>query len=99
MEAEYYRELHELEKKYLAKQQPFFDRRREIVNGDIEPTDEDCEWESDDDEDELANQIADKVVITEEKPDGDKETDEPKEDGDKEKDNEVGPSGIPAFWS
>lgn len=97
MEAEYYKELHELERKYLAKQIPLFERRREIINGDIEPTDEDCEWQSDDEEEEeLAKQITDKVVIKEEKSDGDKPENDIKEDGDKDEEN--APSGIPDFW-
>lgn len=97
MEADYYRELHELERKYLTKQQALADRRREIVTGDIEPTDDDCEWASDEEEDvdgDLAHQITDKVTITEEK--SDDKGEEPKDVNDKG--DEIVPNGIPNFW-
>jgi len=97
MEADYYRELHELERKYLSKQHSLGDRRRDIVSGDIEPTDEDCEWPSDDEEDvdtNLANQITDKVTITEEK--SDDKGEEPNDVNDKG--DEMAPNGIPNFW-
>jgi len=98
MEVEYYRELHELERKYMEKQQQYCDRRRNIVIGDIEPNDEDCDWASDvEDEDvdgDLAHQVTDKVTITEEKAD---EKEEVKEVNDKG-DEETSPDGIPNFW-
>ncbi|KAK7891725.1 hypothetical protein WMY93_023688 [Mugilogobius chulae] len=55
IEAKFYEEVHELERKYSALYQPLFDKRRDIVTGTVEPTDEECEWQSDrDEEDELA---------------------------------------------
>uniref|UniRef100_A0A8C1L1Y5 Nucleosome assembly protein 1-like 4b n=1 Tax=Cyprinus carpio TaxID=7962 RepID=A0A8C1L1Y5_CYPCA len=47
IEAKFYKEVHELERKYSALYQPLFDKRRNIVSGEVEPTDEECEWQSD----------------------------------------------------
>uniref|UniRef100_A0A3Q4GZG2 Nucleosome assembly protein 1-like 4a n=1 Tax=Neolamprologus brichardi TaxID=32507 RepID=A0A3Q4GZG2_NEOBR len=56
IEAKFYEEVHELERKYAALYQPLFDKRRDIVTGTVEPTDEECEWQSDrDEEEELAD--------------------------------------------
>ncbi|CAN3360900.1 nucleosome assembly protein 1 [Diutina catenulata] len=38
LEAEFQKELLELEKKYFAKYQPLYQRRKQIINGDEEPT-------------------------------------------------------------
>ncbi|XP_028263729.1 nucleosome assembly protein 1-like 4a isoform X1 [Parambassis ranga] len=55
IEAKFYEEVHELERKYAALYQPLFDKRRDIVTGTVEPTDEECEWHSDrEEEEELA---------------------------------------------
>jgi len=53
VEAKFYEEVHELERKYASLYQPLFDKRCNIVSGGYEPTEEECEWESDEeDEDE-----------------------------------------------
>ncbi|XP_073778624.1 nucleosome assembly protein 1-like 1-A [Danio rerio] len=44
IEAKFYEEVHELERKYAALYQPLFDKRSEIVRAAYEPTDEECEW-------------------------------------------------------
>uniref|UniRef100_A0A3P8VHH9 Nucleosome assembly protein 1-like 4a n=1 Tax=Cynoglossus semilaevis TaxID=244447 RepID=A0A3P8VHH9_CYNSE len=54
IEAKFYEEVHELERKYAALYQPLFDKRRDIVTGTVEPTDAECEWHSDREEEELA---------------------------------------------
>ncbi|XP_073720643.1 nucleosome assembly protein 1-like 4, partial [Misgurnus anguillicaudatus] len=53
-EAKFYEEVHELERKYAALYKPIFDKRREIVTGAVEPTDEECEWQSDKKDEDLA---------------------------------------------
>lgn len=53
IESKFYEEVHELECKYAAQYQPLNERRREILSGGVEPTDSDCDWPSDEeDEDE-----------------------------------------------
>lgn len=47
IEAKFYEEVHELERKYAALYQPLFDKRSEIINAIYEPTEEECEWKAD----------------------------------------------------
>eukprot|EP00918_Siedleckia_nematoides_P072961 GHVU01159279.1.p1 GENE.GHVU01159279.1~~GHVU01159279.1.p1 ORF type:complete len:384 (+),score=96.41 GHVU01159279.1:87-1238(+) len=92
IESKFYEEVHELECKYAAMYAPLFERRRDILSGGVEPTDSDCEWASEDEDDEkdeeetkLANDVEKKVTIEEGKKENDKEEEEP--------------SGVPEFWS
>jgi len=87
IESKFYEEVHELECKYAAKYTPLFDRRKAIVNADVEPTDSDCDWPSDEEEEEdeegkLAEDLKNKANVEE------KEKDEKEEDT----------KGIPQFW-
>ncbi|XP_069079117.1 nucleosome assembly protein 1-like 4 isoform X2 [Pleurodeles waltl] len=67
IEAKFYEEVHELERKYATLYQPLLEKRREVVNGDVEPTDEECEWHSEtEDEEKLAESLKTKASITEE---------------------------------
>ncbi|XP_059366598.1 nucleosome assembly protein 1-like 1 isoform X2 [Carassius carassius] len=50
IEAKFYEEVHELERKYAALYQPLFDKRSDIVRAAYEPTDEECEWKPDEEE-------------------------------------------------
>uniref|UniRef100_A0A3Q3JY20 Nucleosome assembly protein 1-like 4a n=1 Tax=Monopterus albus TaxID=43700 RepID=A0A3Q3JY20_MONAL len=85
IEAKFYEEIHELERKYAALYQPLLDKRRDIVTGTVEPTDEECEWHSDrEDEEQLAAEVKEKAAIEDAK----KEEAMPEED----------PKGIPEFW-
>ncbi|XP_060892481.1 nucleosome assembly protein 1-like 4a isoform X6 [Labrus mixtus] len=85
IEAKFYEEVHELERKYAALYQPLFEKRRDIVTGTVEPTDEECEWHSDrEEEEELAEEVKEKAAIEDSK----KEEATPQED----------PKGIPEFW-
>ncbi|MXQ90499.1 hypothetical protein E5288_WYG016326 [Bos mutus] len=55
IEAKFYEEVHDLERKYAALYQPLFDKRREFITGDVEPTDAESEWHSEtEEEDKLA---------------------------------------------
>ncbi|CAL9697312.1 unnamed protein product [Knipowitschia caucasica] len=85
IESKFYEEVHELERKYSVLYQPLFDKRRDIVTGTVEPTDEECEWQSDKDEDdELAECVKEKATIEDAK----KEETTPQEEL----------KGIPEFW-
>ncbi|VFV28248.1 nucleosome assembly protein 1-like [Lynx pardinus] len=84
IEAKFYEEVHDLERKYAALYQPLFDKRREFITGDVEPTDAESEWHSEnEEEDKLAGDVKSKAVIAE------------KEVATAEEPN---PKGIPEFW-
>ncbi|KAA0723328.1 Nucleosome assembly protein 1-like 4 [Triplophysa tibetana] len=98
IEAKFYKEVHELERKYAALYQPLFSKkshvvycqnlfcvlkRRDIVSGKVEPTEEECEWQSDhEDEEALAEDLKTKAAIEEIS----------------EEANVENPSGVPEFW-
>lgn len=52
VEAKFFEELHELECKYASTYEPFYEKRRKIVTGEYEPTDEEGKWTLGDDLDE-----------------------------------------------
>ncbi len=90
LEEEFQKELLELEKKYFKKYEPLYNRRRDIVNGDVEPTEEEIEKgkalhieEAEEGEDEEKED-------TEEDSTKEEETSEDKED--------VDIKGIANFW-
>ncbi|XP_063584155.1 LOW QUALITY PROTEIN: nucleosome assembly protein 1-like 4 [Pongo abelii] len=85
IEAKFYEEVHDLKRKYAALYQPLFDKRREFITGDVEPTsDTESEWHSENEEEEkLAGDMKNKVVITEKVA---TTAEEPN------------PKGIPEFW-
>uniref|UniRef100_A0AAY4DC03 Nucleosome assembly protein 1-like 4 n=1 Tax=Denticeps clupeoides TaxID=299321 RepID=A0AAY4DC03_9TELE len=88
IEAKFYEEVHELERKYAFLYQPLFDKRKDIVSGNLEPTDEECEWHSDhEDENELSENLKSKVSVEEKE----------KEKKDEEASDE-NMKGIPDFW-
>merc|ERR1719511_222694 len=50
VEAKFYEEIHNLEAKYAEKFQPLDEKRANIISGELEPTDSDCDWVSDEEE-------------------------------------------------
>ncbi|XP_044581271.1 nucleosome assembly protein 1-like 1 isoform X1 [Cotesia glomerata] len=84
IEAKFYEEVHALECKYNKMCAELHDKRSNIVSGIYEPTDEEAVWETDNEEDDIANDIKEKVKIEEVKDKDEKETDNVK--------------GIPDFW-
>uniref|UniRef100_H0XI61 Nucleosome assembly protein 1 like 3 n=1 Tax=Otolemur garnettii TaxID=30611 RepID=H0XI61_OTOGA len=42
--------IHDLERKYAELNKPLYDRRFQIINAEYEPTEEECEWNSEDEE-------------------------------------------------
>jgi len=87
VEAKFYEEVHQLECKYHDLYTPLYEKRAQITKGAYEPTDTECDWPSEDEDDELADEIKDKVKL-----DGEKKDDEKKED------SEEPAKGIPEFW-
>lgn len=82
LEAEFQKELLELEKKYFTKYEPLYERRKAIVNGDLEPTAEEIE---------VGEELEEKDE------DEEAEDDEEDEDEGADADVE-GAKGIPGFW-
>uniref|UniRef100_A0A3B3Q5W9 Nucleosome assembly protein 1-like 1 n=1 Tax=Paramormyrops kingsleyae TaxID=1676925 RepID=A0A3B3Q5W9_9TELE len=72
IEAKFYEEVHELERKYAALYQPLFEKRSDIIKAAYEPTDEECEWKADEEE-ELTEDMKEKAKVEEEKKDEEKE--------------------------
>uniref|UniRef100_A0A2K6Q5B0 Nucleosome assembly protein 1 like 1 n=1 Tax=Rhinopithecus roxellana TaxID=61622 RepID=A0A2K6Q5B0_RHIRO len=72
IETKFYEEVHNLERKYAVLYQPLLDKRFEIINAIDEPTEEECEWKSDK-EDEISEELEEKAKIEDEKKDEEKE--------------------------
>lgn len=90
IEAKFYEEIHQLECKYLKMYQPLYDQRTKITTGAYEPKDEECEWPSDEEEEELAEDMKDKVKLNNSNEKASKEGEGDKMDADAK--------GIPEFW-
>ena len=67
IEAKLSEEIHALECKYASLYEPLNKKRNDIVNGIVEPTDEECEFPSDDEEEEENGEVEKKEEDTEEK--------------------------------
>merc|ERR1719147_505723 len=83
IEAQFYEEVHLLECKYHEKFGPLYAKRATITKGDYEPTEDECEWPSDSEDEEeaaLAEEVKEKAKLEEEKKD----------------DKDI--KGIPSFW-
>merc|ERR1719266_1400870 len=68
IEAKFYEEVHKLECKYHEMYKPLYDQRAKITKGEYEPNEDECEWPSDDEEDEeeLAGDMKDKAKLEKE---------------------------------
>ncbi|KAJ1301057.1 hypothetical protein OPQ81_003475 [Rhizoctonia solani] len=96
LDAQLKREMFELEKKYLASYAPLYERRRAILSGDAEPTDQEVaageaisaqdKADEEEDEEELAESFA--KLSTKKRKEEPKEAAEP----------ETPTKGIPQFW-
>merc|ERR1712241_800132 len=86
IEAKFYEEVHKLECKYHEMYLPLYEKRSKITKGEHEPNDDECNWPSDDDEDEeeLAGDMKDKAKLEDEKS--------------KKEAAEKDAKGVPDFW-
>jgi len=86
IEAKFYEEVHKLECKYHEMYQPLYVQRSKITKGEHEPNDAECEWPSDDEEEdkELAGDMKDKAKLEDEKT--------------KKEAEEKDVKGVPDFW-
>lgn len=73
IEADFYRQVHNLEVEYAQKHQELNHKRNLIVNGEYEPIDEECEFKSQIDE--LPTELKEKLSVAN-GPDGAKDTNE-----------------------
>merc|ERR1719320_1696846 len=85
IEAKFYEEVHALECKYHQMYMPLYEKRAQITKGDYEPKDEECDWPSDDEESDLAEDVKDKVKVDEDKKD-------------EEEKDKAPAKGVPEFW-
>ncbi|XP_069760428.1 nucleosome assembly protein 1-like 1 isoform X3 [Narcine bancroftii] len=92
IEAKFYEEVHELQRKYAALYQPLFDQRCDIINAALEPTEEECKWQGDEEE-ELSVNIPDFKIYEQDEMKEKVKVEEEKKDEEKDK-----PKGIPEFW-
>jgi len=67
IEAKFYEEVHALECKYHKLYTPIYTRRGSITRGEHEPTDQEAEWPSEDEDDEEENKPEKKEETAEEK--------------------------------
>ncbi|XP_020041997.1 nucleosome assembly protein 1-like 3 [Castor canadensis] len=50
VDALFLKAIHDLERKYAELNKPLYDRRFQIINAEYEPTEEECEWNSEDED-------------------------------------------------
>ncbi|EDV20199.1 uncharacterized protein TRIADDRAFT_32481 [Trichoplax adhaerens] len=55
LEGNFYERVHRLECEFMAEFNKITAKRKDIVNGSVEPTDEECEWEEDEDDISVCN--------------------------------------------
>jgi nucleosome assembly protein 1-like 1 len=95
LEAEFQKDIFELEKKYAEKYRPLYERRRQLVEGKDEPKSDEiekgvqAEEEDEDDESDFEDEEDEDEEESEKKPKGVKPTSE---------ELEQAPKGIPEFW-
>lgn len=98
VEADFYKEVNELELKYAPKYTALFEKRKEVISAIREPTDEECDWPSDEEEEEKDEEgklapdsqqadLKEKAAVEDTK-DGNGDSEDKKEDS----------KGIPSFW-
>lgn len=86
IEAKFFKEVHDLECKYHRLYVPLYEKRTTIVSGAYEPTDDESQWPSDDEED-LPNALKEKAKLDEDKNGKEEEKQEVKDE-----------KGVPEFW-
>lgn len=85
IEAKFYEEVHKLECKYHEMYLPLYEKRAKVTKGEHEPNDDECQWPSDDEDDEeLAGDMKDKAKLEDEKT--------------KKEAEEKDIKGVPDFW-
>lgn len=79
VDALFLKAIHDLERKYAELNKPLYDRRFQIINAEYEPTEEECEWNSEDEvfssDEEVQEDSSSEMPALE----GEEEDDDPKE--------------------
>lgn len=94
MEAEFYQEVHELEKKYHNKHQNLYEKRQTVISGEHEPTTAECDYS-------LLPEDSEKDISLSEESEPKTDEEKPKTDEEKPKTThgfEETTKGIPKFW-
>lgn len=89
LDAQFHKELLDLERKYLGLYRPIYNRRANIIKGDEEPTHEEIEF---------GKAIEEEDEDEEEDDDDDEEEDKDQEQDKEEDDEDDDVKGIPYFW-
>jgi len=92
IEAKFFAEVHVLECKYHNLYVPLYEKRSKIVNAEYEPTEEEAQWPSDDDDEAALGDQLKKTKIE----DAPKET--PPQPQSPTTETKPDPNGIPNFW-
>lgn len=92
IEAKFFAEVHALECKYHKLYVPMHEKRASIVTGAYEPNEEESQWPSDDEDENLGNQLKNKAKIEETK------TPEIIPKNPENTTDKPDPTGIPNFW-
>jgi len=99
VESEFYKEVNDIEIKFAEKYKSLYEKRKEVVAALREPTDEECDWPSDEEEEDEEGKDEEAKLAPDSKQEELKEKatiEEAKIDGDAEKKEEE--KGIPSFW-
>ncbi|XP_013218608.2 nucleosome assembly protein 1-like 3 [Ictidomys tridecemlineatus] len=95
VDALFLKAIHDLERKYAELNKPLYDRRFQIINAEYEPTEEECEWNSEDEEFSSDEEVQDDTPSEMPPLEGEEEEEIPKENSEvKVEENEV-PKEIP----
>lgn len=89
LEAEFYKEVHDLEQKYHEKHIPLYEKRKLILSGKHEPTEEECDFKEEsalETPEGLSRELADKAKV------------EDKDEPTKRHSFDDSTKGIPDFW-
>lgn len=92
LESDFYKEVHVLECKYAQQYNSLFEKRTEILTGKVEPSDDQCDWPSDDEN----SEEEDKLAVSDELKTKASIVDKP--EGEDKKTEEENVKGIPSFW-
>ncbi|XP_008850686.1 nucleosome assembly protein 1-like 3 [Nannospalax galili] len=95
VDALFLRAIHDLERKYAELNKPLYDKRFQIINAEYEPTEEECEWNSEDEEFSGDEEVQDDTPSEMPPLEGEEEEETPKEDAEANTEAKDGPEEIP----
>ncbi|KAM4817849.1 nucleosome assembly protein 1-like 3 [Thomomys bottae] len=87
--------IHDLERKYAELNKPLYDRRFQIINAEYEPTEKECEWNSEDEEFSSDEEMQDDTPSEMPPLEGEEEEDTPKDSAEVKNEEKEAPKEIP----